>query len=52
MSAGALAGCNKAPALSKTELDATKLPAKHPEVAPKVASDCRACHREQPAIRK
>lgn len=50
--AGALAGCNKAPALSKVELDAAKMPEKHPKVAPDVASNCRACHHEQPAIRK
>jgi hypothetical protein len=50
--AGALAGCNQPPALSKAELDAAKMPKKHPEIDPKLAKDCRKCHREQPPIKK
>ena len=50
--AAALTGCNQPPALTKAELDAARMPAKHPKVAPELAKDCRTCHREQPAIRK
>lgn len=50
--AAALTGCNQPPALTKAELDTGKLSKKHPKVAPDVASNCRACHREQPPIRK
>lgn len=50
--AGALAGCSQPPALTKAELDGGKLSKKHPQVDPKVASNCRKCHREQPAIKK
>jgi len=50
---GVLAGCSQAPAISKVELDAAKLPKKHPALKPEqVAAGCRSCHREQPAIKK
>jgi len=48
----ALTGCNQPPAISKTELDAAKMPKKHPAVAPELVKECRKCHREQPAIKK
>ncbi|NTU71004.1 MAG: hypothetical protein HGB10_04185 [Coriobacteriia bacterium] len=48
----ALSGCNQAPALLKVELDAAVMPEKHPQVKPEVASNCRACHREQPPVAK
>ena len=45
-----VAGCSFPPALSKAELDAIKLPDKHPPVsAQKEKAGCRSCHREQPA---
>ena len=50
--AGLLGGCNQPPALTKVELDAGKVPTKHPRLTEKQKSDCRGCHREQPAIRK
>ena len=44
-----MAGCSLPPALSKSELDVTKLPEKHPPVsAQKEKAGCRSCHREQP----
>ena len=49
---GLLAGCNQPPALTKIELDAGKLPTKHPRLTEKQKSNCRGCHREQPAIKK
>jgi hypothetical protein len=50
---GMLTGCSQPPAISKVELDAAKLPKKHPKLTPKqVASGCRSCHREQPPIKK
>jgi hypothetical protein len=46
----ALPGCSMPSALSKAELDAAKLPEKHPPVsAEKEKAGCRSCHREQPA---
>jgi hypothetical protein len=50
--AGALTGCNQPPALTTLELDSGTLSKKHPKVDPADASNCRKCHREQPAIRK
>jgi len=48
-----LGGCKPpAPALTKAELDEAKLPDEHPEVAEPAENGCRACHREQPAIKK
>ena len=49
---GLLAGCNQPPALTKAELDAGKLPSKHPKLTEKQKTQCRSCHREQPAIRR
>ena len=50
---GMLTGCSQAPAISKVELDAAKLPKKHPKMTPKqLAAGCRSCHREQPPIKK
>ena len=47
-----LGGCKPPPpALTKAELDGTKLPDEHPEVAETPENGCRACHREQPAIK-
>jgi hypothetical protein len=43
----AVTGCNQPPALTKTELNAAKLPPKHRKLDPKLASRCRSCHREQ-----
>jgi hypothetical protein len=46
----ALPGCSMPAALSKTELDAAKLPEKHPKLsAEKEKAGCRSCHRELPA---
>ena len=52
VSVGLLAGCNQPPALTKVELDAGKVPTKHPKLTEKQKADCRSCHREQPAIKK
>jgi hypothetical protein len=50
---GMLTGCSQPPAISKVELDAGRLPKKHPKITPKqVAAGCRSCHREQPPIKK
>ncbi len=51
-SSAALVGCKQPPALTKIELDAAKMPEKHPEIDPKLAKDCRKCHREQPPIKQ
>jgi len=52
-STGLLAGCNQPPAISKVELDAAKVPKKHPKLTEKqLAAGCRSCHREQPPIKK
>lgn len=48
--AGTMSGCKQPPALTKAELEEAKMPEKHPEIDPKIAMDCRKCHREQPAI--
>jgi len=45
-------GCSLPSALSKAELDANKLPEKHPPVSVQKAKDgCRSCHREQQAAK-
>ena len=45
-------GCKMPPALSKAELEAAKLPEKHPTVsAEKTKAGCGSCHREAPAIK-
>jgi hypothetical protein len=47
-----VAGCRMPPALSKAELEAAKLPEKHPTVsAEKTKAGCGSCHREAPAIK-
>ena len=52
VSVPALGGCKPPPpALTKAELDTTKLPDEHPEVVETPENGCRACHREQPAIK-
>ena len=50
--AGGLSGCTQPPALTKVELDAQKLPTKHPKLSEKQKTMCRSCHREQPAIKQ
>lgn len=50
VSAATLSGCKQPPALTKAELEEAKMPEKHPEIDPKIAMDCKKCHREQPAI--
>ena len=47
----ALAACSPPPALPKAELDAKRLPKKHPKVTEQQRQDCRSCHKEAPAIR-
>ncbi|MEI7814803.1 MAG: hypothetical protein WCJ13_08425 [Coriobacteriia bacterium] len=48
----AVVGCSLPPALAKAELDANKLPEKHPPVSVQKAKDgCRSCHREQQAAK-
>ena len=48
-----LSACLPAPALTKTELDAKKLPkTKHPKLSERQMQNCRSCHREAPAIRE
>ena len=52
-STGVLTGCSQPPAISKVELDAARMPKKHPALKPaQVAAGCRSCHREQPPIKK
>jgi hypothetical protein len=46
-----LTGCNPPPALPKAELDAKKVPEKHPKMTETQKKDCRTCHKEAPAIR-
>jgi len=47
-----VSGCSLPPALAKAELDANKMPEKHPPVsAQKVKDGCRSCHREQQAAK-
>lgn len=47
-----LGGCKPPPpALTKAELDAAKMPEKHPKLAKLPENGCRSCHREQPAIK-
>jgi hypothetical protein len=49
----ALPGCSMPSALSKAELDAAKLPEKHPKVsAEKTKAGCRSCHRERAEVKK
>jgi hypothetical protein len=48
----ALTGCGRPPALTKAELDAGVMSPKHPKIDAQLASNCRACHKEQPAIKK
>ena len=51
-SLGTLTGCSLPPAISKAELDATRLPEKHPNVpAKKQEAGCRGCHREQAKVK-
>ena len=48
-----LSACSPPPALTKTELEAKKLPkTKHPKLSEKQLQNCRSCHREAPAIRE
>ncbi len=50
----AASGCVGAPpALLKAELDAGKLPKKHPKLtAEQTQAGCRSCHKEQPPIKQ
>jgi hypothetical protein len=50
--AAGLCACSPPPALTKAELDAKKVPTKHPKLSDTQKQNCRACHREAPAIRK
>ena len=52
MSALSLTACSPPPALPKAELDAKKLPQKHPKMTEVQKNDCRSCHKEAPAIRQ
>ena len=47
-----LTACAPPPALPKAELDAKKLPQKHPKMTEVQKNDCRSCHKEAPAIRQ
>ena len=48
-----LTGCGLPPALSKADLDAAKLPEKHPTMtAEQTKEGCRSCHREQEAVKQ
>jgi len=48
-----LGACTKPPpALTKAELDAAKMPEKHPKVEPMPEKGCRSCHKEQPPIKQ
>jgi len=51
MSAMSLTACSLPPALPKAELDAKKLPQKHPKMTDAQKQNCRGCHKEAPAIR-
>ena len=51
MSAASLSACSPPPALPKAELDAKKLPQKHPKMTEVQKKECRSCHKEAPAIR-
>jgi hypothetical protein len=45
-------GCRMPPALSKAEIEAAKLPEKHPTVsAERLKAGCGSCHREAPAVK-
>jgi hypothetical protein len=52
LSAVSLTACGPPPALPKAELDAKKLPKKHPKITATQKKNCRSCHKEAPAIRK
>ena len=46
-----LTGCGLPPALSKAELEAAKLPKKHPAMtAEQTKAGCGSCHREQETV--
>lgn len=48
-----LTGCGLPPALSKADLDAAKLPEKHPTITTEqVKAGCRSCHREQETVKQ
>ncbi|HEY5540053.1 MAG TPA: hypothetical protein VIL41_01215 [Coriobacteriia bacterium] len=47
-----MVACSPPPALTKAQLDAEKLPKKHPKLTDAQKKNCRGCHREAPAIRK
>ena len=52
LSAVSLTACGPPPALPKADLDAKKLPKKHPKITATQKKNCRSCHKEAPAIRK
>jgi hypothetical protein len=50
--AAGVCACSPPPALTRVELEAKKVPGKHPKLSEKQKQNCRSCHREAPAIRK
>jgi hypothetical protein len=47
-----MSGCGAPPALTKAQLDAKKLPQRHPNLSATQKQNCRSCHREAPPIKK
>jgi hypothetical protein len=47
-----VSGCGLPPALTKAQLDSKTLSKTHPKVPEAKKDNCRACHREAPAIKK